>query len=131
MVGGYGFGALGELLTSGLGLAFIARYVPAQMGGFMMGAYYVASGVAQYLGGMVATIASVPSTITDPVQMMPIYTRLFNALGWAGVACTIFALVVAYVLWLLDRKGILRFGAGQHESIPDAGKGMPTAGSEQ
>jgi POT family proton-dependent oligopeptide transporter len=131
MVGGYGFGALGELLTSGLGLAFIARYVPARMGGFMMGAYFVASGVAQYLGGMVATIASVPSTITDPVQMMPIYTRLFNALGWAGVACTIFALVVAYVLWLLDRKGILRFGAGQHESIPDAGKGMPTAGSEQ
>lgn len=65
MVGGYGFGALGELLVSGLGLAMIARYVPARMGGFMMGAYFVASGISQYLGGMVSTIASVPNTISN------------------------------------------------------------------
>ena len=64
MVWGYGFGSLGELLTSGLGLAFVARYVPARMGGFMMGAYFVASGVAQYLGGIVASFASVPDRIT-------------------------------------------------------------------
>ncbi|MGH8216170.1 MAG: peptide MFS transporter [Rhodanobacteraceae bacterium] len=131
MVGGYGFGSLGELLTSGLGLAFIARYVPARMGGFMMGAYFVASGVAQYLGGLVATIASVPASITDPVQMMPIYTRLFNALGWAGVACTIFALIVAVGLWWLDRRGILRFE--QSPPLPSAehGGGTPTIASEQ
>src|SRR5574340_864892 len=49
MVWGYGFGSLGELLTSGLGLAMIARYVPARMGGFMMGAYYVAVGLSMYL----------------------------------------------------------------------------------
>lgn len=65
MVGGYGFGALGELLVSGLGLAMIARYVPARMGGFMMGAYFVASGISQYLGGMVSTLASVPNTIKN------------------------------------------------------------------
>ncbi|HET7663962.1 MAG TPA: oligopeptide:H+ symporter [Rhodanobacteraceae bacterium] len=64
---GYGFGALGELLVSGLGLAMIARYVPARMGGFMMGAYFVASGVSQYLGGVVSTIASVPNSIKDIV----------------------------------------------------------------
>jgi POT family proton-dependent oligopeptide transporter len=68
MVWGYGFGSLGELLTSGLGLAFVARYVPARMGGFMMGAYFVASGVAQYLGGIVASFASVPDKISAFVQ---------------------------------------------------------------
>ncbi|MGH8278393.1 MAG: peptide MFS transporter, partial [Gammaproteobacteria bacterium] len=94
MVWGYGFGSLGELLTSGLGLAMIARYVPSRMGGFMMGAYYVAVGLAMYFGGMVATVASVPSTITDPTVMMPIYTRLFNWLGIAGIACTVVALAV-------------------------------------
>ncbi|HET7127095.1 MAG TPA: oligopeptide:H+ symporter, partial [Lysobacter sp.] len=47
MVWGYGAISLGELLVSGLGLAMIARYVPASMGGFMMGAYFVASGVSQ------------------------------------------------------------------------------------
>jgi POT family proton-dependent oligopeptide transporter len=88
------------------------------MGGFMMGAYFVASGVAQYLGGLVATLASVPATITDPVQMMPIYTRLYNWLGVAGIGCTIFALLVALVLWWLDRKGILSFTQGESHSAP-------------
>ncbi|MDE2224737.1 MAG: oligopeptide:H+ symporter, partial [Xanthomonadaceae bacterium] len=128
MVGGYGFGSLGELLTSGLGLAFVARYVPARMGGFMMGAYFVASGVAQYLGGIVASFASVPETITDPVQMMPIYTRLFNWLGVAGVACTIIALAVLPLIRGLDKAHATYAG---YADLPDSAKGMPTAASEQ
>ncbi|HKT41294.1 MAG TPA: oligopeptide:H+ symporter [Rhodanobacteraceae bacterium] len=128
MVGGYGFGSLGELLTSGLGLAFVARYVPARMGGFMMGAYFVASGVAQYLGGKVATFASVPATITDPVQMMPIYTRLFNWLGVAGIVCTVIALAVLPLIRGLDKAHAIHAG---YAGMPDAAKGMPTAASEQ
>ncbi len=125
MVGGYGFGSLGELLTSGLGLAFVARYVPARMGGFMMGAYFVASGVSQYLGGVVATFASVPETITDPVQMMPIYTRLFDGLGVAGVVCTAIALAVLPVMRKLDAQH------AAHAVIPPATRGLPTIATEQ
>ncbi|WHZ19279.1 MAG: Di-tripeptide/H+ symporter [Rhodanobacteraceae bacterium] len=125
MVGGYGFGSLGELLTSGLGLAFVARYVPARMGGFMMGAYFVASGVAQYLGGKVATFASVPATITDPVQMMSIYTRLFNWLGVAGIACTAIALAALPLLRRLDARH------AAHAALAPAVKGMPTIQTEQ
>ena len=58
MIWGYGFYSLGELLVSGLGLAMIARYVPARMGGFMMGAYFVATGISQYLASVVANFAS-------------------------------------------------------------------------
>ncbi len=94
MILGYGFQSLGELLVSGLGLAFVARYVPARMGGFMMGAYFVATGVSQYLGGVVATIASVPKNITNPVQSLPIYTSLFNKLGYAAIVCAVIALIV-------------------------------------
>ncbi len=94
MVWGYGASSLGELLVSGLGLAMIARYVPERMGGFMMGAYFVASGVSQYLGGIVANFASIPENITDPLQTMPIYTALFSKLGYAGLGCTLIALAV-------------------------------------
>ncbi len=94
MVWGYGAISLGELLVSGLGLAMIARYVPARMGGFMMGAYFVASGVSQYLGGVVATYASVPRNITDPLESLPIYTNLFNKLGIAALVCTAIAIAV-------------------------------------
>jgi len=94
MIIGYGFQSLGELLVSGLGLAFVARYVPARMGGFMMGAYFVAVGISQYLGGMVATLASVPKNMTNPVHSLPIYTALFSKLGYAAIGCVVIALVV-------------------------------------
>ena len=95
MVWGYGAISLGELLVSGLGLAMVARYVPASMGGFMMGAYFVASGVSQYFGGVVASYASISSDITnDPVASLPIYTSLFNTLGVAALVCTAIAVAV-------------------------------------
>ncbi len=94
MVLGYGFQSLGELLISGLGLAMIARYVPARMGGFMMGAYFVATGVSQYLGGLVATLANVPRNIINPVVSLPIYTSLFSKLGYAAIGCVVIAIIV-------------------------------------
>ncbi len=94
MIAGYGFQSLGELLISGLGLAMIARYVPARMGGFMMGAYFVATGVSQYLGALVSTLASVPRNITNPVESLPIYTSLFSELGYAAIGCIVLAIIV-------------------------------------
>ena len=91
MVWGYGLYSLGELLVSGLGLAMIARYVPERMGGFMMGAYFVAVGISQYLGSVVANIAHIPDNITDPLQSLTIYTHLFNILGFVGIGCTLVA----------------------------------------
>ena len=94
MIWGYGLYSLGELLVSGLGLAMIARYVPERMGGFMMGAYYVAVGISQYLGSVVANIAHIPDNITDPVQSLNIYTHLFNILGFVGIGCTVVAVLI-------------------------------------
>ncbi|MCK9539978.1 peptide MFS transporter [Dokdonella sp.] len=98
MVWGYGAAALGELLVSGLGLAMIARYVPARMSGFLMGAYFVASGISQYLGGIVANYASIPENVTNPVETMPVYTDLFFNLGIAGVVCTLIALALLPIM---------------------------------
>ena len=94
MIWGYGLYSLGELLVSGLGLAMIARYVPARMGGFMMGAYYVAVGISQYLGSVVANLASIPEHISNPVESLSIYISLFNKLGFVGIACTVVAVVM-------------------------------------
>jgi POT family proton-dependent oligopeptide transporter len=98
MVWGYGFYSLGELLVSGLGLAMMARYVPARMGGFMMGAYFVATGIAQFLGGLVANYASIPDNITDPLQSLPIYTSLFNKLGFVAAGGAVLAIALLPLL---------------------------------
>jgi POT family proton-dependent oligopeptide transporter len=104
MVWGYGFYSLGELLVSGLGLAMIARYVPARMGGFMMGAYYVAVGISQYLGSVVANLAAMPENISSPVESLNIYVSLFNKLGFVGVGCTVIALVMLPLMNRLSRS---------------------------
>ncbi|HEY6452226.1 MAG TPA: oligopeptide:H+ symporter [Steroidobacteraceae bacterium] len=116
MVWGYGLYSLGELLVSGLGLAMIARYVPARMGGFMMGAYFVASGLSQYLGSVVANFAHVPRNLTDPVESLAIYTSLFNKLGFAGIACTVIAIAM---LPLMNRLSASHSDAAtNHHPLP-------------
>jgi POT family proton-dependent oligopeptide transporter len=126
MVWGYGAISLGELLVSGLGLAMVARYVPASMGGFMMGAYFVASGVSQYLGGVVASYASISGDLTnDPVASLPIYASLFNKLGIAALVCTVIAVAV---LPLMKRLSAAHHGS---RSVPDAAAGVPTIASEE
>ncbi|WP_267902554.1 peptide MFS transporter [Cognatiluteimonas profundi] len=104
MVWGYGFYSLGELLVSGLGLAMMARYVPARMGGFMMGAYFVATGIAQFLGGLVANYASIPDNITDPLQSLPIYTSLFNKLGFVAAGGAVLAIALLPMLKKLSQS---------------------------
>ena len=113
MVAGYGWYSLGELLVSGLGLAMIARYVPSRMGGFMMGAYFVASGISQYLGSVVANFASIPTDITDPLVSLPIYTSLFTKLGFAGIACTLVAIAM---LPLMKKLSASHSGSANHRN---------------
>jgi POT family proton-dependent oligopeptide transporter len=103
MVAGYGLYSLGELLVSGLGLAMIARYVPARMSGFMMGAYFVATGVAKYLGSVVANFAKMPSGKLDPIESLPLYTHLFYWLGWLAAAGALLAILLLPVMERLSR----------------------------
>ena len=101
MICGYGFQSLGELLISGLGLAMVSRYVGPRLRGFIMGVWFLATGISQYLGGFVANYASVPHTVTDPVQTLPLYTHLFVGLGEVAVAGTVIsAVMIPLMKWL-------------------------------
>jgi POT family proton-dependent oligopeptide transporter len=95
--------SLGELLVSGLGLAMIARYVPARMSGFMMGAYFVATGVSQYLGSVVANLAKMPAGDLDPLVSLPLYTKLFAELGWLAAVGAVVAILLLPLMGRLSR----------------------------
>jgi POT family proton-dependent oligopeptide transporter len=107
MISGYGFQSLGELLISGLGLAVIARYVGPSLRGFIMGVWFLATGISQYLGSYVATFASVPQDVTDPVATLPLYANLFTKLGMVAVLGT---LIAAAVIPLMKRLSALSEG---------------------
>lgn len=121
MVWGYLLESVGELLISGLGVAMVARYIEPRRRGLMIGAWFLASGIAQYIGSLVATFASVSSETTLPVQTLPLYQRLFMLLGWVGTAGTVLALLMLPLMHRLaaeHRAGVGASGAA-HE-IADA-----------
>jgi proton-dependent oligopeptide transporter, POT family len=102
MVMGYGVYSLGELLIAALGLAMISRYVPARMSGFMMGAFFVAAGIAQYLGSIIANYASIPRHVADPLASLAIYTRLFDHLSLLAAGGAVLALALLPLMRRLD-----------------------------
>jgi proton-dependent oligopeptide transporter, POT family len=125
MVAGYGLYSLGELLVSGLGLAMIARYVPARMSGFMMGAYFVATGVSQYLGSVVATYARMPAGDLDPIDSLMQYEKLFNGLGWLAAAGALLAILLLPLMGRLSRahkQNNEQLEAAEHSEVKYAAK---------
>ena len=112
MVAGYAFQSLGELLISGLGLAVVARYVAPSLRGFLMGVYFLSTGLSQYLGSFVATYASVPEGVTSPVQSLPLYTSLFIKLGFVAVIGTVIAAALIPLMKRLPEAGTIEAHAG-------------------
>ncbi|PYD75554.1 peptide MFS transporter [Novacetimonas pomaceti] len=101
MLIGYGPLSIGELMLNSLGLAAIARYVPARISALMAGCFYVMIGFAMYVGSMVANMAAIDNTggkEADPAQTLMIYGSLFRDLAYvAGAATLIFALLLPIV----------------------------------
>jgi POT family proton-dependent oligopeptide transporter len=116
MIAGYAFISLGELLISGLGLAVIARYVGPTLRGFIMGVWFLATGISQYLGSLVATFASVPQNVTNPVATLPLYTNLFRNLGIVAVIGTVIAAALIPTM-----KKLSAVSEGPWEEVPPEG----------
>jgi POT family proton-dependent oligopeptide transporter len=102
LVWGYLLQSVGELLISALGFAVLARYIRQELRGFMIGAYFLAIGISQYIGSYVANFASVPREVTNPVSILPLYMRLFFTLGWVAVAGLAVAVMMLPLLHRLD-----------------------------
>jgi|GEM_PF-133933 len=75
MVAGYFFQSFGELLISGLGLAMVARFIAPRLRGVFMGAWLLATGISQFLGSLVANIASVPDKVGKVLKLVPASAR--------------------------------------------------------
>ena len=84
------FYSLGELLVSALGVAMVAHIAPERMYGVMMGAWFLMGmAMASSVSGRVAAWASVPASITDPLQIFQIYMHAFFRIGMIGLVCAV------------------------------------------
>lgn len=86
----------GELFLSPVGLSEITKLSVAKVVSFMMAIWFLASSIAQYVGGFIAGLAgteTVGGQVLNPELALKTSLGVFNTLGWGG-----FAIGVAFVL---------------------------------
>src|SRR5262249_33857525 len=88
LASGYFFLTLGELCVSPMGLSVVSKLAPARHGGLLMGGWFVATALGNYLAGAVASVA-------DLLELKP--STFFFCL-------VVSSLVAACVLWFVLRR---------------------------
>jgi len=94
----------GELCISPVGLAMITRLSVAQVGGMMMGVWFLSSSFAAYLGGLIAgamVIGERGTRVAGGAESLAVYVDVFGKL--AVLAVVIGGALLILAPWLAKR----------------------------
>jgi POT family proton-dependent oligopeptide transporter len=97
--------SIAELCLSPVGLSMITKLSITKLVGMMMGVWFLSSAMAQYVGGIVAQLAStetVGGEVLNPQVSLETYLGVFQQIGLWGVGLG----VALMVLWPLLKKGM-------------------------
>lgn len=91
----------GELFLSPVGLSQITKLSVAKVVSFMMAVWFLASSIAQYVGGLIAGAMgteTVGGQVLDPAAAFATSMDGFNKLGWAGVGCGVVFVAASFLI---------------------------------
>jgi POT family proton-dependent oligopeptide transporter len=100
---GYCFIILGELCLSPIGLSMVTKLSPVKMVGLIMGIWFFASAVGEFLAGKIGSLMSVPEEIlakNDRVLSLPYYADIIQKIAIASV---IMGILLIFTVPLLKR----------------------------
>jgi len=107
LVAGYFFIISGELCISPIGLSMITKLAPGKIVSLMMGIWFFATAIGEYLASRIGAMMSVPASVQNiAIASMPYYENiLFRIFLWSG-ATGIFLWIFVPVLkkWMKDVK---------------------------
>jgi POT family proton-dependent oligopeptide transporter len=79
---GYFFIICGELCLSPIGLSMITKLSPPKIVAMMMGIWFFASAIGEFLAGKIGSLMSVPREVVDnPVLSLPYYANILSKIG--------------------------------------------------
>jgi proton-dependent oligopeptide transporter, POT family len=93
--------SLGELCLSPVGLSAVSKLSIPKLVGMMFGVWLMASAVAQYVGGIVAQLAStetVGGKALNAQVSLDTYMGVFQTIGIAGIIAGVVAIVLSPIL---------------------------------
>ena len=91
----------GELFLSPVGLSEITKLTLPGVVSFMMAVWFLASSIAQYVGGWIAgflVTESVGGEVLDPELALNTAISGFRTLGWAGVVCGVAYIGISFLV---------------------------------
>lgn len=97
----YMFHTTGELFLSPVGLSQITKLSMPQVVSFMMAVWFLASSIAQYVGGWIAGLAgteTVGGQVLNPQLALQTSLEVFEKLGWAGLAAGVLFIIVSFFI---------------------------------
>lgn len=108
-VWGYCFIILGELCLSPIGLSMVTKLSPAKMVSLMMGIWFFASAIGEFLAGKIGSLMSVPEEVlskNDPILSLPYYADVIQKIGIASVVIGILLILTVPFLkrWMGNVK---------------------------
>jgi proton-dependent oligopeptide transporter, POT family len=100
---GYMFIILGELCISPIGLSMVTKLSPAKMVSLMMGIWFFASAIGEFLAGKIGSMMSVPKEVlakNDPVLSLPYYADVILKIG---IASAVIGVLLIFTVPFLKR----------------------------
>jgi POT family proton-dependent oligopeptide transporter len=104
-VAGYLFIISGELCISPIGLSMITKLAPVKVVAMMMGIWFFASAVGEFMAGKIGSLMSVPEAVqNDAIASMPYYADILYkiAVGSVGVGLLLWITVPLLKKWMKD-----------------------------
>lgn len=95
----------GELCISPIGLSMVTKLSPIKMVGMVMGIWFLASAIGEFLAGKIGSLMSVPENlVNDPIKSLPYYADILNKIGLASVILGVVLICLVPFLrrWMKD-----------------------------
>lgn len=103
-ISGYFVMICGELCLSPIGLSMITKLSPVKTVGMMMGIWFLATAIGEFLAGKIGSLMAVPKGTENPVETLPYYSDILKniALASVAVAVLLFCIVPLLKRWMKD-----------------------------
>ncbi len=90
----YLFQTVGELCLSPVGLSAVTALAPPRLVGMVMGVWFMSLSAAFAVGGRIASLTSIPKSITNINDIANIYSSNFLHFGYGGVLTGIILIIL-------------------------------------
>ncbi len=104
----YWIHTMGELLVSPVGLSVVTKMAPARVVGMTMGAWFLYSGLSNFLAGVIARYTgaeTIGGQLTDAAAAKAGYIEVYSSVGYVAIAIAVVMLLVSPIIKRLMHGG--------------------------